>query len=225
MSKEIKTEKNESVAEAVSKAELFFSENKKAILTVISVIIIACAGIFLYHRFAYLPAKQEALEQTFPAEENFRNGEYEIALNGDGNVLGFAQIIKDYGRKAGKAVYLYAGICELELGNWNEAISYLSSYNGKDKILKARAIACTGDAYTGLNDYQKAAGCFEKAAGIADNVYAATYLLKAGAAYEALGNDAKALAAYKKIKDSYPMSMEGYEIDKYISRVETKTSK
>ena len=137
MSKETNIEKNTAVAEAVSKTEIFFSSNKKAILIAVSAIIIACAGIFLYHRFGYIPARQEALGQMFPAEANFRNGEYEIALNGDGNVLGFAQVIDNYGNKAGKAVYLYAGICELNLGNWNEAIGYLKSYNGRDKIMKA----------------------------------------------------------------------------------------
>ena len=30
----------------------------------------------------------------------------------------------------------------------------------------------------------------------------------------------KALSYYKKIKDQYPQSMEGYDIDKYITRIE-----
>ena len=225
MSKETNIEKNTAVAEAVSKTEIFFSSNKKAILIAVSAIIIACAGIFLYHRFGYIPARQEALGQMFPAEANFRNGEYEIALNGDGNVLGFAQVIDNYGSKAGKAVYLYAGICELNLGNWNEAISYLKSYNGRDKIMKARATACIGDAYTGLNDYAQAVKYFEKAAATADNAFAATYLLKAGVAYEALGNYDAALKAYDTIKNDYPMSMEAMDIDKYISRAEIESMK
>ena len=158
----------------------------------------------------------------YPAEANFRAEEYELALNGDGNVLGFAQIIDEYGKKAGKAAYFYAGVCELQLGNWDSAISYLSKYNGKDEILLARATACIGDAYVGLNDYAKAVTYFEKAAATADNMYAAGYLLKAGVTYEELGQNDKALAAYKKIKDKYPQSMEGYDIDKYISRIEAE---
>ena len=224
MSKE-NIEKNTSVAEAVSRTELFFSSNRKIILTVIAVIIIACAGIFIYHKYGYLPARQEALAQMFPAEANFRNGEYELALNGDGNVLGFTQVIDQYGSKAGKSVYRYDGICELNLGNWNEAISYLKRYNGTDKILKARALACIGDAYAGLNDYQTAVTYFKKAAAAADNVFAATYLLKEGVACEASGDYAGALKAYKTIKDDYPMSMEAMDIDKYITRAETVSGK
>ena len=220
--KERANENNAAVVEAVSRTELFFNSNKTAIIAIIAVLIIAGAGFFLWHKFGYMPQKAEAQEQMFPAEANFRAEEYELALNGDGNVLGFAQIIEEYDNKAGKAVYFYAGVCEYQLGNYTEAISYLSSYKGKDKILLARATACIGDSYVALNDYAKAVGYFEKAASIVENIYAAGYLLKAGVTYEELGQKDKALAAYKTIKDKYPQSMEGYDIDKYISRIEAE---
>lgn len=220
--KERAKENTAAVVEAVSKTELFFSSNKVAITVIIAVLILGGLGFFFWHKYGYLPQKAEAMEQMYPAEANFRAEEYELALNGDGNVLGFAQIIDEYGKKAGKAAYFYAGVCELQLGNWDSAISYLSKYNGKDEILLARATACIGDAYVGLNDYAKAVTYFEKAAATADNMYAAGYLLKAGVTYEELGQNDKALAAYKKIKDKYPQSMEGYDIDKYISRIEAE---
>ena len=68
----------------------------------------------------------------------------------------------------------------------------------------------------------KALGYFEKAAAKVDNMFAAGYLLKAGLVAEKLGDDAKALSFYKTIKDKYPQSMEGYDIDKYIGRIENK---
>lgn len=222
MSKEIKNENAEAVAEAVSKTELFLNKNKNVILSVLGAVVLIGAGYFCYHKFLYQPQVAEAQEQTYPAEANFRNAEYELALNGDGNVLGFAQIIDEYGAKAGRAVYFYAGVCELQLGNYESAISYLKSYKGKDEILAARALACIGDAYVGLEDYSTALSWFEKAAAKADNQFAAGYLLKAGVVCEELGKDDKALSFYKRIKDSYPQSMEGYDIDKYISRIENK---
>lgn len=222
MNKEIKNENAEVVAEAVSKTEMFLNKNKVVILSVLAAAVVLGAGIFCYYKFVHQPKVAEAQEQMFPAEANFRAGEFDLALNGDGNVLGFSQVIDEYGAKAGKAVYLYAGICELQLGNYESAISYLKSYNGKDEILGARALACIGDAYVGLEDYAKAADYFKKAADYADNQFAAGYLLKAGIVCEELGQDDKALAYYRKIKDSYPQSMEGYEIDKYISRIENK---
>ena len=37
------------------------------------------------------------------------------------------------------------------------------------------------------------------------------------------GDNAKALTFYKKIKDQYANSPEGYDIDKYITRIENQT--
>ena len=222
MAKEIKNENAEAVVEAVSKTEKFFNENGKLLSIIAVAVVVVAAGIFCWYKFAYQPKVEEAQGQMAYAEQNFRAGDYETALNGDGNVLGFVQVMDEYGAKAGKSVYFYAGVCELQLGNWDAAIKYLNSYKGKDAILAARATACIGDAYIGLEDYNKALAQFEKAADMADNLFAANYLLKAGVTAEKLGQDAKALSFYKKIKDQYSSSMEGYDIDKYIGRIESK---
>ena len=221
MAKEIKNPNAEAVAEAVSKTEKFFTENGKLIAGLAAGVVVVAIAVFCWFKFAYQPAVVEAQGQMALAEQNFIAADYEVALNGDGNVLGFNQIMEEYGAKAGKAVYFYAGVCELQLGNWESAIKYLEAYNGKDAILAARAKACIGDAYVGLEDYKKALGYFEKAAEV-DNMYAAGYLLKAGAVAEKLGDDAKALSLYKTIKDQYPQSMEGYDVDKYIGRIEAR---
>ena len=221
MATENKTENAEAVVEAISKTEKFFNENGKLLVGIFAAVVIVCAGVFCWFKFVNQPKVEEALGQMAVAEQNFRQGNYETALNGDGNALGFAQIIDEYGSKAGKAVYFYAGVCELQNGNWEQAVKYLSSYNGKDAILAARAKGCIGDAYVGLEDYKKALGFFEQAAA-ADNMFAAGYLLKAGVTAEKLGDNAKALSFYKKIKDQYPQSMEGYDIEKYIGRIENK---
>ena len=220
MAKEIKNENAEAVVEAVSKTEQFFEKNGKLLGIITAVVVVLAAAVFCWNKFVYQPAAEEAQGQMVSAEAKFLAGDYELALNGDGNALGFAQVIDEYGAKAGKAVYFYAGVCELQLGNWNEAIKYLESYKGKDAILSARATACIGDAYVGLEDYKKALTYFEEAAAAADNMFAAGYLLKAGVTAEKIGETAKALSFYKKIKDQYPQSMEAYEIDKYIGRIE-----
>ena len=222
MAKEIKNENVEAVVEAVSKTEQFFNKNGKLIGGIAAGIVVVAAIVFCWYKFAYHPALQEAQGQMAYAEENFRGGDYELALNGDGNTLGFVQIIDEYGTKACKAVYFYAGVCELQLGNFESAIKYLEAYKGSDAILEARATACIGDAYVGLEDYGKALNYFEKAAKAADNMFAAGYLLKAGAVAEKLGENAKALSFYQTIKDQYPQSMEGYDVDKYIGRIEAR---
>ena len=222
MAKEIKNENAEAVVEAISKTEKFFNENGKLLVGIFAAVVIVCAGVFCWFKFVNQPKVEEALGQMAVAEQNFRQGNYETALNGDGNALGFAQIIDEYGAKAGKAANFYAGVCELQLGNYDLAIDYLKAYNGKDEILKARALACLGDAYVGIEDYAAALGYYEKAAAVVDNMFAAGYLLKAGVVAEKLGQPEKALGFYQQIKEQYPQSMEGYDVDKYIGRIEAK---
>lgn len=228
MAKEIKKENAEAVAEAVSKTEQFFNENIKLLLTVLAVVLVAGAIFFCWHKFINQPKIEEAQGQMALAEENFRNAAdstgYALALYGDGNVLGFEQIIDEYGSKAGKSVYFYAGICEYNLKNYENAIKCFKAYKGKDVILAPRAIACIGDCQVNLGDINGAISSYEKAAAKSDNVFAAGYLLKAGVAAEAAGDKAKALSFYKKIKDNYPMSEvpAAMEVDKYISRIEAE---
>ena len=212
-------ERQEKITEQVSKTEKFYKENKKTIWGCVIAALVIALLVVAYRQFIYEPKAAEAQEQMFPAEALFQEGEFETALNGNDSNLGFAQIADEYGAKAGKAVYLYAGICELQLGNYEEAVSYLKKYNGKDAILASRALACIGDSYVGLEDYSSAVKYFEKAASKIDNIYAAEYLLKAGVVYEQLGDNAAALKCYETIKDQYPQSIEGYDIDKYISRI------
>lgn len=220
MAKEIKNENEVAVASAVSKVEAFLENNKKAIWGIVGAIIVLAGIGYACYKFVYTPKKAEAVSVMYKAEANFRAENYELALKGDENVMGFEQIISEYGKKAGKAVYLYAAICEMKAGNAESALKYLSGYNTGDQIMAGRAEALKGDAYCNLDDNAKAAACYEKAARISDNVFSATYLLKAGQAYEALGKYDKALAAYKTIKDQYPQSFEAYEIDKDIARAE-----
>ena len=212
----------ERINETVSKTEQFFNENKKTIYGILIALLVIGFGILAYSQWILKPRQAEAMEQMYPAEAAFAAGEYELALNGDGNLLGFKDIIDEYGTKGGKAVNFYAGVCELQLGNFEDAIRFLKKYNGKDHILSARALACIGDAYTGLEDYVTAIKYFEKAADLSDDIYSANYLLKAGVAYEELGRDDKALECYERILNTWPQSVEGYDIDRYISRINSK---
>ncbi len=209
------------VGEALSKTEKFFETYKKPMISAIAAIVIVGAIVLAYYQFIHLPKQQEAMGQTFAAEQAFRANDFEKALNGDGNTLGFKQVIAEYGAKSGEAVYFYAGVCELQLGNFEEAIKYFKQYKGTDPIMAARAIACIGDAYASLNQLEKAAAEYVKAAKHADNVFAAGYLKKAGLIYEELGKSSEALKMYEEIRTKYPQSVEGFEINKYISRIQT----
>jgi len=208
--------RQENIEATVSKTELFLNNNKKTIWGVIGALVIAGALILGYQKFINEPRKAEAMQQAYPAEMYFAQGDFDHAFNGDGNSLGFEEIAQEYGAKSGKAVYFYAGVCCLQLGNYEEAVSYLKKYNGKDPILAARAKACLGDAYIELDDYSKALQCFLAAAKSSDNAFAAGYLQKAAEVYIHEGQNDKAIACFETIKDKYPQSSEAFEADRFI---------
>jgi tetratricopeptide (TPR) repeat protein len=212
--------RQENIEQTVSATEQFYNEHKKMIWGALAAILVIVLGILAYQKFIYQPKCAEAMEQSYPAEMNFQAGEYDLALSGDGNNLGFEDIIAKYGTKGGESVYLYAGACALQLGQFDKAIEYFKKYDGGDKILLSRAQAGIGDALVGLEDYKGALAAYEKAAATVDDLFAAGYLLKAGMVAEEMGDKDKALSLYKEIKDQYPQAPEAMDIDKYITRIE-----
>lgn len=213
--------RQQNVAEAVSKADVFFKENGKLIYGCVAAVLVIALCVLAYNRFILQPQKQQATEQMAQAERWFQAGEYQLALEGDDNYPGFEEIIDKYGAKAGQAVYMYGGVAKLQTGQFEEAIGLLKKYKGEDPILLARAQACIGDAYVELENYKDAIAWYEKAAKTTDNAFAAAYLLKAGIAAEAAGDNTKALGFYQTIKDQWVAAPEAMEIDKYITRIQT----
>ena len=213
-------ERQQNVAEAVSKTEQFFKKYSNKIYGCVIAVLVIALGILAYNRFIYQPKKAQAIDQMAQAERWFEAGEYELSLTGDDNSLGFEDIIAQYGSKAGEAVYMYAGIAKYRTGKYEEALDLLKKYSGSEPIMLGRVQACVGDTYMELGEYDKAVSWFEKAAKTTDNIFAAGYLIKAGIAAEELGDNAKALAFYKEVKDKWANAPEAMEIDKYITRIE-----
>lgn len=212
----------EQVVTTVSGVEEFFKKNQKWFEWGLIAAVVIVLAVLAVHRWVTVPARQEAQGQLFKAEQAFRANDFETALNGDGNTLGFNDLISKYGTKGGKSVYLYAGLCNLQLGNNEEAVACLKKYNVKDKILQGRAYCAIGDAYSNLQNYGEALSFYKKAAALEDNLFAAGYLFKAAMVCEELGDTAAALKLYKEIETKYPQTIEGYDIQKYISRIENK---
>ena len=74
----------EKLKETVSKTEQFYNENKKTIWGCIIAAAVIALGVLAYNQFYLKPKKAEAQEQMYPAEAAFRQGNFDIALNGDG---------------------------------------------------------------------------------------------------------------------------------------------
>lgn len=212
----------EVVESALSKTEHFIEKNQKIIGIVVGVIILLVLAVIGYQKLILLPKEQKAQAEIFYAEKYFEMDSLNLALNGDGAHMGFLEIIEEYSAtKQANLAHYYAGICYLNLGKFEEAITYLSKFSSADKIIAPMAKGAIGDAYMELGDKNKAASYYTEAAEVSDNeLTAPLFLKKAGSTYELAGDNQKALDMYKKIQANYIKSLEGREIEKHIAKIE-----
>lgn len=217
-------ERLEAVESTLTKSELFIEKNQKTIIIVVCVIIAIVLGYMAYTKFYMEPRNKEAQAQIFMAEQYFESDSLNKALNGDGNNLGFLDVISEYGNtKSGNLACYYAGICYLKLGQFEDAIHYLNKFDSDDHIVGPMAIGATADANLELNNIEKAAELYVKAANKSKNEFTTPFfLMRAGNTYELAGNFKKALSLYEEIKANYFTTTEGRNVERYIAAVKEK---
>jgi len=156
----------------------------------------------------------------YQAQRYLESDSLKLALNGDGNYLGFLDIAKEYKRTyAGNLARYCAGICYLHMGEYQDAIDYFNKYKKKDKVIASLALGATGDAYVELGNTDKGISNYLEAAEYANNSFnTPLFLMKAGELYEQSGKYSEAIKIYQRIKNEFPESSEGIAIDKYIAR-------
>lgn len=211
--------------EALSRSEAFFQNNKNTIFTVLTAIVILIAGGMLYKSKVVIPRENKASEYLFPGENYFRNGEYQLALEGDAyDYLGFIEIADNYSStKAGNLAKAYAGICFAKLDSFDIAIDYLSKFKGKDQMVTPAVLGTLADCFASTNQPSKAAETFVKAAKKADNnLLSPYYLFQAGLLYEAMEKSSQAIDMYNRIKKEYPGSIQALDAEKYLIRLSNK---
>jgi len=231
---EIKMAKNKSAQEdnlqelesALTKTEQFIEDNQKMITYAVGGILLVVVAYLGFSKFYLQPKEDEALAQMFMAENYFEKDSFELAVNGDGNYDGFLDIMDDYGitKSANRAKY-YTGISYLHLGQYEDAIEYLKSFKTDDLLLAPIAEGAQGDALVELGETDAALKQYKKAYSISDNeLTAPIYMMKAAGLLETMDELEEALSLYEEIKEKYPTSAEGTNIDKYIARVKLKLS-
>jgi tetratricopeptide (TPR) repeat protein len=223
MAKKIKGENPQglkNVEVTLTKTEQYLEENYKTLLVILGVIVLL-VGIFWLIKLYQNKKNTEAQSQMYQAEKWMEMDSVKLALNGDGNYLGFLDIANNYKMtRAGNLAKYCAGICYLHLGQYQDAIDYLNKYSKKDKVIASLAIGGIGDAYIELGDIEKGVQKYIEAANYAKNSFnTPVFLMKAAQIYETQQKYADALKEYEKIKEEYPESTEGTSIDKYIARV------
>ena len=208
------------VEETLTKTEQFLEQNYRSLIYMLAGIIVI-VGLFWLAKIYLNKRGDEAQAQMYQAQKYLESDSLKLALNGDGNYLGFLDIAKDYKFTSSGNLALYsAGICYLHLGQFQDAIDFLSKYSKKDKVIGALALGATGDAYVELGDLQKGVAKYIEAADFGSNAFnTPIFLMKAGEIYELTNKYADALKMYERIQNEFPESTEGTSIDKYIARV------
>jgi len=215
--------------QTASKTEEWVARNQKYILGVLAVAAAVTLGYLLYQRFIAEPKQQEATDDLFVAQQNFQlavdatdakkqDSLFTLVLKGSEGKQGATGIADQYsGTDSGSLANYYAGIANLNLKKYDEAISYLEKFSSKDAFLGAIATGAIGDAYAQKNDAKKALEMYEKAARQNNNEFTTPrYLFKAGQTALALGNKADALKYFTEIKEKFDNAPEAQQIDALI---------
>lgn len=210
------------IVEVKESAESFVEKNQQAIFGGLVALVLIVGGYFAYKYLFQEPKQKEAVEQMYKAQEQFERDSFRLALANPGSGFpGFLDIIDQYsGTPAANAAEYYAGICYLQLGEYDAAIAHLNDFSPSDEVLPITKMGAIGDAYAEKGDLGQALSYYKKAVSAGDNdILTAYYLKKVGMLNEKNGDFSAAKSAYEQIRKDYPNSNEGRDIEKYIARV------
>ncbi len=209
---------------ALTKTERFIEENQNTITYIVGAIVLVVVAYLGFNKFYLQPREQEAQSQMFMAENYFEKDSFNLAINGDGNYLGFLDIIDDYGMtKSANLANYYTGISYLHLGEYEYALDYLNDFDTDDLLLGPIAEGAKGDAKLELGETEEALKHYRKAYSMTENeLTTPVYMMKAANLLESMDELEDALSLYKKIQEKYPETAEGRNVEKYIARVEIK---
>lgn len=212
------------VENALSKTEQYIEDNQNKLMKIVAAVL-AVIALFIAYQSLYLePQAVEAQSEMFNAEIYFEKDSFNLALNGDGQYLGFIDIADQYSStKQGKLANYYAGLSYLYLKDYDNAIDYLNDFKSDDIVLSSLALGSIGDAYLELDDKDKALSYYKKAANNDENSFTTPrYLMKQALILEYNNEYDGALEIYLNIQENFNESRESQNIDKYIYRAKNR---
>ena len=219
---ESKEDQQFDITETISKTEHFVNQNKKSLSIIVGAIVLAVGG-YLYYQNSYVAGKEkEAQAFMFKAEEAFKKDSLKLAINGDGNNMGFEEIISEYGvSPSANLAHLYLGMAYLRQKNYDQAIEVLKGYNPHDLITSSLALGAIGDAYLEQKNVDEAISYYEKATKEKPNSFTTPIMMmKLATALESKGSYKESKEVYEKLKKDYASTPEGQQAEKYLARAE-----
>ena len=210
------------IVEVRDQAQGFMEQNQNKIFGALTLAVLLIGGIFLWKNFIKAPKNNTAMESMQQAQVQFERDSFALALqNPGGGFDGFLDIIDQYGgTPSGNMAKYYAGICYLNLGQYEAARDWLNKFSAAGEVTPIMKYGALGDVYSELNDLDAAMSNYKSAVSAGNNeLLTAYYLKKVGLLHQKNGNNSEALAAFQQIKEKYPNSPDGQDVEKYITRL------
>ena len=208
------------LVEAGQSTQNFIEKYQNYLIGGVAAILILIGGYFGFKLMWLEPKEQEAIEEMYKAELQFEQDSFARALEdpGDG-YLGFLDIADEYSiTKAGNLANYYAGVSYLKLGRYDAAIEYLKDFKPDGDVTPILKFGAIGDAYSEMNEMDKAIDAYTKAVSGKENDFMVPYYLKKLALLErALQNTEEANKHLIRLKNDYPNSSPAQDVDKYIT--------
>lgn len=209
-------------AKVVQRAKGFWEKFSKPVTYIGGALILILGAYYGYKKFYAEPREEKAADAIWHAQQYFQQDSIALALNGDGQFAGFEKVAKSYaGTKAGNLAQFYAGVCALRLGDAKKAITYLEKFSTDSREIQAIAYARLADAYAETGKKSEAVEAYAKAGNYypEQETLSAENLFRAGLLSETLGKNDDAIKYYKQVKEKFPRTDRGYQIDKYLARL------
>lgn len=227
MAKNRRNNKNEEeilidVVEAKESTQDFFDKNKNIIMGVFLGLVLLIGAYFIYKYVIMGPKEKAAATAIYKAEAQFARDSFALALeNPGGGFEGFLDIVDNYnGTKSANMAKYYAGISYLNLGRFEDAVSYLDAFNPAGSVTPIMKFGALGDATAELDDLEGALSYYKKAINGPKNDFLTPYYLqKVGMLSQKLGDNDSALSAFNRIKDEFPSSEQGNQVDRFLAQL------
>jgi tetratricopeptide (TPR) repeat protein len=215
--------------ETASKSEQWIEKNSKVLFGALVGVVVIFLVFLGYNKYVTEPNELEASnELAFPRkyfDEATTAGFTKIdsllnlGLEGAEGRYGFLDIADSYsGTDAGNLANYYAGISYLQMKQYDKAIEFLSKFDSDDKMLAPVALGAIGDAFADINQLEDALEYYEKAANKKKNEFTTPlFLYKAGQTAMLLKNYSKAEELFTTVKENYPKSEQGRNVEKFIN--------
>lgn len=209
--------------ELYARALLFYDEYRRlaqGLGVALLVLVLAIPGYIYYHQQQEQAANQQ-LGQILPVYEQ---GNYEQALNGQGEQAGLLAIADQYSNTdAGNLAAFYAANALYQQEEFDRALTYFQRFDKGSDFFGASAFAAEAAISENRGEFQRAAELYERAASQYENkLTTPRYLLRAGQAYEEAGQYEAAVNAYQRIQEDYPDSDQAGRAERFMARAKVR---